>query len=209
MDSVTLESRLNLLKTRVLEDARNKAKKILKDAETLANEIKKKGEEQLKFYKDEYLKSLQEEHKNESLEKLNDFARKYAKAILKFKQKKLQELLQEIFMKYKEKLISDPNSYYESFLKKVIDESLQHASFSEYHLILNEKDKAYMKEHPKFLEKFGKKIVIRPESLPEDELGCIIEDKDGLVKFDNRLSKRLEIQFEVLKTKLSKILFKA
>jgi hypothetical protein len=48
---------------------------------------------------------------------------------------------------------------------------------------------------------------LKEETFSDDDIGCIIEDKQGNVRIDQRLLKKIESHDRFLKTKLSPVLF--
>jgi vacuolar-type H+-ATPase subunit E/Vma4 len=119
----------------------------------------------------------------------------------------LDKLIKQVFSSFQQKMTENAEFYYKTYLTRLINETLDIVMFKEYYLTVNGKDKAYIKKNLDFLKNFNKKLILKEETFSDDDIGCIIEDKQGNVKIDQRLSKKIESNDRFLKTKLSPLLF--
>ena len=199
--------RLERLREIVLNDAGQKVEKILHESNQAIDEIYKQTNQELDYLKNTHLKDLDKKISEKLHNARNELSRKYKKKKLKYKQNILSAIIKAIHTEITKEFQEDPEYYYQTFLSELIKDATDQTSFRDYYLIVNEEDKQFIKDHPKYLEKFNKKISLKMDSLPPGEFGCIIENKDASVTFNNTLSKKIQAREEFLKTKLSPILF--
>ncbi|MHA1682929.1 MAG: V-type ATP synthase subunit E family protein [Promethearchaeota archaeon] len=207
MDSGINDIRLHTLKIKVLDEARKKAEKIARDAEVKNLELEKEAMEEVSYLENKRGTTFSEEQAKAFTNKKGQLMKDKAKQILKFKQGKLNLLIEDVVKQFIEKLENNTDFYFGTIFNQIISNVLQYTSFNEYKLIVNSKDYEYLKAHPEFLEKFNKTFHLIKDSSLNGDFGCIIEDKNSSVKFDNLLSKTLEFKKNSLITKLSPILF--
>lgn len=206
MDNVRIQ-RLDRLREIVLNDAGQKVEKILHDANQAIEDIYKQTNHELDYLKNTHIKDLDKRLSEKLHNDKNELSRKYKKKKLKYKQNILSAIIKAIHDKITKKFQDDPEYYYDTYLTNLIKDSLEQTSFSEYNLILNEEDKKHIEDHSDFLDKFDKNLSLKRDTLPSGEFGCIIENRDGTVTFNNTLNKKIQSKEELLKTKLSPILF--
>ncbi|MHA1369860.1 MAG: V-type ATP synthase subunit E family protein [Promethearchaeota archaeon] len=208
METDKKETKLGFLRQQILEEAQLKAGDILAEAKAKVEAIKKNERDEIEYLNNEKLKNIKKEMERKYLDVKNSIEREKIKKVLEYKQEQLDALISEIVKRFKEKLSRDPEYYYNNYLSRQISDVLSQTSFKEYYLILNPKDNNYIKEHPKFLEKFNANIQLSDDLLPDNEIGCVMRDKSGNIGFDSTLSKKIEFHLNFIKMKLSEILFK-
>ncbi|HME54502.1 MAG TPA: V-type ATP synthase subunit E family protein [Candidatus Lokiarchaeia archaeon] len=198
---------IEVLRRHVLEDAKKEAEIISKDGQDNVENIKIETDKTR-----DYIENIQIKNKSNTLEEdLKDNAgsleKMRARKLLQFKQDSLHQVIDEAVTKFKNQLRENPEYYYSTYLRNLIQVALDSTVFKEYYLIVNQQDKEYIQDHPEYLETFNKPITLRDETF-EDDVGCIFQDKDFTIQFDNRLSKKVETRLSFLKTKISQVLFK-
>ncbi len=198
--------RLNDLRSAILLDAKQKADRITRDASATMLEVERNLGQKRSFLQGKWLEEISEALSKEISDVKTALARDMANTILQFKQDMLDKVIKDVRDRFCQKMVDDPDHYYSTYLAKLIADTLALVSFKEYYLTLNPRDARYVKDHD-FLKQFGKKIIVRDEHLPEDDLGCIVGEKAGSIVVDQRLSKKLEANERNLKTMLSPILF--
>jgi vacuolar-type H+-ATPase subunit E/Vma4 len=202
-----VNQKLNRLRTTLLQEAKQKAEKVMQDARVSTDEIKKDLDKQRKFLNENRLTEIAEGLDRDIMDVKSDLARENASASLRFKQDMLDKIIKEIVSTFQRKMTENAQFYYKTYLTKLINDTLDIVVFKEYILTVNAKDKAYIKKNPDFLKNFSKKLILKEESFSDDDIGCIIEDKQGNVRIDQRLSKKIGSYDRFLKTKLSPVLF--
>jgi vacuolar-type H+-ATPase subunit E/Vma4 len=200
-------ARLDALQEHVLQEASQRAEKILTDLQGIVEEVNQDLDHQVDYFENVRIVELKEELEAKTGDVRNDLARDASNSVLKFKQDSLSRAISEIVSRFKENLLQDLDYYYNTYLFNLISSAFKSTLFKEYYMILSDRDRAYIQDHPEYLEQFNKPVKIRDTTIPDDEFGCIVEDIDGTIKFDQQLSKRVESQLKYLKTKLSPILF--
>jgi len=200
-------ARLDLLGEYILQEVAQREEKIKSDTQVLIDETNQDMAHQKDYFENQRIVELKEELEAKRGDVRNELLREAANSVLKFKQDSLTLAIKEIQRRFTENLLQDIDNYYSTYLFNLINAALRNTLFEEYYMILSDRDKSYIQDHPEYLEQFNKHIIIRDTTIPDDEFGCIIEDKDGTIKFDQQLSKRVESQLKYLKTKLSPILF--
>jgi vacuolar-type H+-ATPase subunit E/Vma4 len=199
--------RLNRLRAIIDKEAKQKAEKIMQDGRTSIGEIKNDLEKQRKFLQENRLVEINEGLEHDITDVKSELSRDSSSAALQFKQDMLDKLIKQVVSSFQQKMTENSDFYYKTYLTKLINETLDIVTFKEYFLMVNGRDKAYIKKNPDFLKNFGKKLNLKEETFSDDDIGCIIEDKQGNVKIDQRLSKKIESNDRFLKTKLSPLLF--
>lgn len=194
------------LRAAILLDAKQRAAKIMQDASATMMEIERELEQRSNFLQGERLNEIFGELSEEIADVKTALARDKASTILQFKQEMLDKAIKDMKKRFCQKMVDDPDRYYHVYLANVITDSLAMVSFKEYYIIMNTRDAKYVKEHD-FLQQFGKKILVSEEHFQEDDIGCIVMDRSGSIKIDQRLSKKVEANEQYLKMKLSSILF--
>jgi vacuolar-type H+-ATPase subunit E/Vma4 len=198
--------KLNDLRSAILLDAKQRADKITREANATMVEVERNLEQKRSFLQGKWLEEISDALSKEIIDVKTELARDVASTILQFKQDMLDKAINDVRNRFYQKMVDDPDHYYRTYLAKLIAETLALVSFKEYYLTLNPRDARYVKDHD-FLKQFGKKIIVRDEHFPEDDMGYIVGDKSGSIAIDQRLSKKLEENERYLKTKLSPILF--
>jgi vacuolar-type H+-ATPase subunit E/Vma4 len=199
--------KLNRLRAHIVQEAKQKAEKIMQDARGSINEIKRDLETQRIFLQESRLGEIAEGLARDIVDVKSELARESSSAALKYKQDMLDKVIKQVVSSFQLKMSQNAQFYYKTYLTKLINDALDIVTFKEYYLMVNGKDKAYIKKNPDFLKSFSKKLILKEETISEDDIGCIIEDKQGNVKIDQRLSKKIESNDRFLKTKLSPVLF--
>lgn len=199
---------IEVLRRHVLEDAKKDAEVILKDGQDSVDGIKTETDKAR-----DYIENIQVKNKSNVLEEdLKDNAgsleKQRARNLLQFKQDSLQQIINEAVDRFKNQLRENPEYYYDIYLRNLIQAALDSTVFKEYYLIVNQQDKEYIQEHPEYLEIFNKPIILKDETFSDEDIGCIFQDKESTIQFDNRLSKKIEARLSFLKTKISQLLFK-
>lgn len=204
---ININQKLNRLEADIVREAKQKADKIMQDAKSSIENIKNALDEQRTFLQEHRFTQINEELEHELMDVKGELARSSASALLAYKQEMLGKIITEILSSFRQKMLQDADFYYKTYLTRLINETLDLVMFKEYYIMLNSRDKAYIKKHPDFLQGFQKKIHVMDETFSDDDIGCIIEDKQGNVKIDQRLSKKIESNERFLRTKLSPLLF--
>jgi vacuolar-type H+-ATPase subunit E/Vma4 len=199
--------KLNRLRAIIVKDAKQKAEKIMQDARVSIGEIKKDLENQRNFLQEKRLTEISVGLEHDISDIKSELARDSSSVILKFKQDMLDKIIRQVVLAFQQKMTKNAEVYYKTYLTTLINDTLNIVTFKEYYLTVNGKDKAYIKKNPDFLKSFNKKMILKDETISDDDIGCIIEDKQGNVRIDQRLSKKIESNERFLKTKLSPLLF--
>ncbi len=207
MSIESMQRKLASLRTKILEDAMKKADSIIADANHAANEIRKGANIQVHLINETRRKKLEEEHDLKLRDDQTSMSREFSQRLLSYKQKALDEVIAESVLLFKNKMVHVPDYYYNTYLPTIINHVLKISAFTEYFIIVNTKDKEYIKKHKSFLSNFSKSIYLREDVLDDQELGCVIEDSRSLVKFDCTLSKRILSSMHTIKMHLSVLLF--
>jgi vacuolar-type H+-ATPase subunit E/Vma4 len=198
---------LNRLRAIIVRESKQKAEKIMQDARVSIDEIKNDLEKQRKFLQENRLAEIAVGLEHDITDVKSELSRDSSSAVLKFKQDMLDKLIKQVVSSFQQKMTENADFYYKTYLTRLINETLDIVTFKEYYLMVNGRDKAYIKKNPDFLKGFNKKLNLKEETFSDDDIGCIVEDKQGNVKIDQRLSKKIESNDRFLKTKLSPQLF--
>lgn len=197
---------LNQLRAEIISIAKQKANKIMQEGSAKIAEIKQDLEQKRTLLQEKRLREITDELGKELVDVKKALDHDRASSVLHFKQETLDGVIEEIRSAFCQKMLDDPDYYYGTYLADNIKETLAMLSFKEYYISLNARDAHYVQKHD-FLKQFGKKIIVRDEHFPDDDIGCIIGDRTSSIKVDRRLSKKIDSKENYLKTKLSPILF--
>jgi len=203
-----MSSRMELLRARVLEEAKKKADSLLKESRITASNLKHDATEIMNLTEINLMNKIKASLEEEFLDNKGVLEKEKVRKLLQFKQDTLDDVINTAISKFKKKLNDNPDFYYKTYLPGSIEAGIQNTVLKEYFLSVNKKDHKYIQDHLEYLKKFKKKIILTDEPFPDDDLGCIIHDKQSNVMFDNRLSKKIEMKIQYLKTRISQVLFK-
>jgi len=207
MESSKDTDRMERLRLQIIEEAKAEADRILKEARETVVSIKAEEKEKKVLVEDAQIKKIsgtldEELRDNEML-----LEKERSRKVLQFKQDSLERVIDEAIKQFKEKMMTDQDYYYNTYLKDLIKSAVESTTFKESYLILNSRDKEYVQKYPNFLKNFKKKLTIKDNTFDDDDIGCIIQDVKSNIEFDNRLSKKVESRMEFMKTRISQVLF--
>lgn len=203
-----LDFALKHMKVSILDEAKKEAARITKAAEVKIFEINKEALKEMNYWEHEVIPDFKKKKEREFNEAINEIKNQKVKELLEYKQRKLEEAIKALIDEFTKKMKENKDYYYHVILAGIIQSVFDQASFKEYVLRVNGRDDAFLKEHPRFLEKFEKRIKVVHDPTLDGGFGCILEDLGGNIRFNNILSQVSRSHREQLKTKLSPVLFK-
>jgi vacuolar-type H+-ATPase subunit E/Vma4 len=207
MESTKNTDLIEILRQEILQEAKMEADRILKEARETVAGIKEDAGEKKVFVEDVQIKKISNTLDEELHDNASFLEKERSRRILQFKQDSLDRVIIDALKQFKEKMVENPDYYYNTYLNELIRSSLENTTFKECYLMVNARDKEFIQENPDFLNNFNKKITLKDETFNDDDLGCIIQDKKSNIEFDNRLSKKIEGRIDFIKTRISLVLF--
>jgi len=198
---------IEMLRIQIIEEAKIEADQILKEAQNTVERIKADAIEKKAFVEDTQIQKISNTLNDELRDNELFLEKERSRKILQFKQDSLDQVINEAIKQFKEKMMDNRDYYYNTYLKELIKISVESTTFKESYLVLNSRDKEYIKKHPNFLKNFKNKLIIKDETFDDDDMGCIIQDVKSNIEFDNRFSKKIEGRMDFIKTMISRILF--
>ena len=199
------------IKSKILEDAKAEANKIISEAEEEKAKILEKAKEEAEKRKAEILKKGEKEAEMTKSRIISEAKLEAKKKLLKAK----EEIIEMAIKKLREELTKLPEQPdYKDKLIKLIKEGAVSLGGGELVVRLNKKDMALIDDSTlwnleKEVESVTKKVTVLKKGEPVDIIGgCIIETADGLKSLDNSLEAIFNRNLNVIRLKITEKLFK-
>jgi len=189
------------IKEKLLEKAREDAKRIVEDAKREAEKIINEAEEKWKKKVEEARRKIIEEAKREAEEILVDARIKARMRITEEKNRVIEQLLGKV-----EELVDKDVFNREESLRKLLEEAVKQSRLNEVVIYVSSRDIKLMQSLKTRIESELKvKIIdIREANIKG---GVIVESVDGGIRIDNSYDVRLELVKMRLLPEVSKELF--
>ncbi len=189
------------IKEKLLEKAREDAKRIIEDAKREAERIIKEAEEKWREKVEETRRKIISEAKRKAEEILIDARIKARMRITEEKNKIIEQLLGRV-----EELVDKGMFSREESLERLLEEAVKQSGLSEVIVYTSNRDVELVRAlKPKIESKLNVKITdIRRSNIKG---GVIVESTDGNIRIDNSYETRLELAKMRLLPKISKELF--
>ncbi len=199
------------IKSKILEDAKAEANKIISEAEEEKAKILEKAKEEAEKRKAEILKKGEKEAEMTKSRIISEAKLEAKKKLLKAK----EEIIEMAIKKLREELTKLPEQPdYKDKLIKLIKEGAVSLGGGELVVRLNKKDMALIDDSTlwnleKEVESVTKKVTVLKKGEPVDIIGgCIIETADGLKSLDNSLEAIFNRNLNIIRLKITEKLFK-
>jgi len=199
------------IKSKILEDAKAEANKIISEAEEEKAKILEKAKEEAEKRKAEILKKGEKEAEMTKSRIISEAKLEAKKKLLKAK----EEIIEMAIKKLREELTKLPEQPdYKDKLIKLIKEGAVSLGGGELVVRLNKKDMALIDDSTlwnleKEIENITKKVTVLKKGEPVDIIGgCIIETADGLKSLDNSLEAIFNRNLNIIRLKITEKLFK-
>lgn len=189
------------IKEKLLEKAREDAKRIVEDAKREAEKIIKEAEEKWKKKVEETRRKIIEEAKREAEEILVDARIKARIRITEEKNRVIEQLLGKV-----EELVDKDVFNREESLRKLLEEAIKQSRLNEVVIYVSSRDIKLMQSLKPRIES-GLKVKIIDIREANIKGGVIVESVDGGIRIDNSYDVRLELVKMKLLPEVSKELF--
>lgn len=189
------------IKEKLLEKAREDAKRIIEDAKREAEKIIKEAEEKWKKKVEETRRKIIEEAKREAEEILVDARIKARIRITEEKNRVIEQLLGKV-----EELVDKDVFNREESLRKLLEEAIKQSRLNEVVIYVSSRDIKLMQSLKPRIES-GLKVKIIDIREANIKGGVIVESVDGGIRIDNSYDVRLELVKMKLLPEVSKELF--
>ncbi|MEO2117611.1 MAG: V-type proton ATPase subunit E [Methanocaldococcus sp.] len=198
------------IKTKILEDAKAEANKIISEAEEEKAKILEKAKEEAEKRKAEILKKGEKEAEMTKNRIISEAKLEAKKKLLETK----EEIIEMAINKLKEELTKLPEQpEYKDKLIKLIKDGATSLGGGELVVRLNKRDIELIDDSTlwnleKEVESITKKVTVLKKGEPVDIIGgCIIETADGLKSLDNSLEAIFNRNLNVIRARITEKLF--
>ncbi|XRO76278.1 V-type proton ATPase subunit E [Methanocaldococcus sp. 10A] len=198
------------IKSKILEDAKAEANKIIAQAEEEKAKILEKAREEAEKRKAEILKKGEKEAEMTKSRIISEAKLEAKKKLLEAK----EEIIEKAIEKLKEELVKLPGQPdYKDKLIKLIRDGAVSLGGGELVVRLNRRDMdiiddATLWNLEKEVENMTKKVTVLKKGEPVDITGgCIIETIDGLKLLDNSLEAIFNRNLDVIRARITEKLF--
>ncbi|ACV24286.1 V-type proton ATPase subunit E [Methanocaldococcus fervens] len=198
------------IKSKILEDAKAEANKIISQAEEEKAKILEKAKEEAEKRKAEILKKGEKEAEMTKSRIISEAKLEAKKKLLEAK----EEIINMAIEKLREELAKLPEqSEYKDKLINLIKDGAVSLGGGELVVRLNKRDMDIIDDSvlwnlEKEVEEMTKKVTVLKKGKPVDIIGgCIIETADGLKSLDNSLEAIFNRNLDVVRARITEKLF--